>query len=87
MDILKVCHHCGGKGFTRRNPDKLHPFTNVAHATSVYADGSKEPTVCRTKWLEPVKYLEFPCLTCEGLGEFLWTRGKSLTPILPAKGA
>jgi hypothetical protein len=83
MSIIKVCGGCKGDGFTRRRPADLHPFTNIAYATLVFADGSKTPFACsdpRQRISQGYEY-EFECSKCQGAGEVMWRRGVSLVPI------
>lgn len=83
MDKIKVCDRCKGDGFTRSSPADLHPFTNIANATLVYADGGRMPFACSTpdqRIRQRYEY-EFKCGHCNASGEIMWRRGVSLVPI------
>lgn len=82
--LMKVCPHCKGDGFWRRQAKDTSPFQNMAHATMIYADGSRWPAMALNGEMprgSPVTY-EFPCFKCSSTGEIQWARGKSVTPIV-----
>lgn len=84
MDVIKVCEKCKGAGFWRQEYRTVHPYQNVAHATAIYADGSKVEACLRyaCRPLEEPQTLEFKCIFCNGSGEYMYRRGMSLVPLV-----
>ncbi|PWE56741.1 hypothetical protein DEM27_10280 [Metarhizobium album] len=81
--IIKVCSYCKGAGFLRVKREDVPPQMNIARAIVIRANGQKEPAITSGYQADNrIVELEFKCNRCRETGEVMWTRGKSISPLI-----